>query len=141
MEISHVRQRVLETIDYARKSAAERRTRSDRAAREYDVFLERVAIPLFRQVANVLRTEGYQFTVFTPGGSVRLMSDRTAEDYLELVLETTGDQPRVVGHTSRARGRRVIESERPVAERTPADLTEDDVMAFVLKELEPFVER
>lgn len=141
MEISHIRQRVLETIDYARKAAAERRTRTDQAAREYDVFLERVGVPLFRQVANVLRAEGHLFTVFTPGGSVRLMSDRGAEDYLELTLDTAGDQPRVMGHTSRARGRRVMESERPVAERTPAELTEDDVMAFVLKELEPFVER
>jgi hypothetical protein len=141
MEISHIRQRVLETIGYARTSAAERRARADQAAREYDVFLDRVAIPLFRQVANVLRTESYQFTVFTPGGSVRLMSDRAAEDYLELTLDTAGDQPRVMGHISRARGRRVMESERPIAERTPAELTEEDVMAFVLKELEPFVER
>jgi hypothetical protein len=105
------------------------------------VFLEHVAIPLLRQVANVLRTEGYPFTVFTPGGSVRLMSDRAAQDYLELTLDTAGDRPLVMGHVSRARGRRVLESERPVAERTPAELTEEDVMTFVLKELEPFVER
>jgi NADPH:quinone reductase-like Zn-dependent oxidoreductase len=141
MEISLVRQRVLETMDYAKKSAAERRIRTDQAGREYDVFLDRVAIPLFRQVANVLRAEGYQFTVFTPGGSVRLTSDRAAEDYVEIALDTAGDQPRVIGHSSRARGRRVIESERPIAERTPAELTEEDVIAFVLKELEPFVER
>jgi len=141
MEISHIKRRVLETIASARKSAAERRARGDQAGREYDVFLERVAIPLLRQVANVLRTEGYRFTVFTPGGSVRLMSDRAAEDYLEFTLDTAGDQPRVIGHVSRARGRRVIESERPVAERTPGELTDEDVMTFVLKELEPFVER
>jgi hypothetical protein len=141
MEISHIKRQVLETIGSARKSAADRRARSDQAAREYEVFLEHVAIPLLRQVANVLRTEGYPFTVFTPGGSVRLMSDRAAQDYLELTLDTAGDRPRVMGHVSRARGRRVLESERPVAERTPAELTEEDVMTFVLKELEPFVER
>jgi hypothetical protein len=141
MEISQIRKRVMETIDRARKSAAERRTRTDQAARDYDVFLERVAVPVFRQFANVLRAESYPFTVFTPGGSVRLMSDRAAEDYLELTLDTAGGEPRVVGHTSRARGRRVMESERPIAERAPADLTEEDVVVFVLKELEPFVER
>jgi hypothetical protein len=141
MEISHIKRQVLETIGSARKSAADRRARSDQAAREYEVFLEHVAIPLLRQVANVLRTEGYPFTVFTPGGSVRLMSDRAAQDYLELTLDTAGDRPLVMGHVSRARGRRVLESERPVAERTPAELTEEDVMTFVLKELEPFVER
>jgi hypothetical protein len=141
MEISDVRKRVLETIDYAKKTAAERRTRTDQAGRDYDVFLDRVAVPLFRQVANVLRAHGYQFTVFTPSGSVRLMSDRAAEDYIELTLDTAGDEARVVGHTSRSRGRRVMESERPVAARTPADLTEDEVLGFVLTELEPFVER
>jgi hypothetical protein len=141
MEISDVRKRVLETIDYAKKAAGERRTRTEQAGREYDVFLERIAIPLFRQVANVLRAEGYLFNVFTPSGSVRLMSDRTAEDYIELTLDTGGDEPRVLGHTSRSRGRRVMESERPVAARTPAELTEDDVVAFLLRELEPFVDR
>lgn len=141
MEISDIRKRVLETIDYARKTAAQRRTRTDEAGREYALFLERIAVPLFRQVANVLRTEGHPFNVFTPSGSVRLMSDRTAEDYIELTLDTTGDEPRVMGHTSRSRGRRVMESERPVATRTPGQLTEDDVLAFVLRELEPFVDR
>jgi hypothetical protein len=141
MEISQIKKRVLDTIAAAKTSAAERRARGDQAAREYDVFLERLAVPLLRQVANVLRAEGYQFTVFTPGGSVRLMSDRTAEDFLELTLDTAGAQPRVIGHSSRARGRRVVEAERPIAERTPAELSEDDVLAFVLKELEPFVER
>lgn len=141
MEISDVRKRVLETIDYSKKSAAERRERTDQAGRDYQVFLDRVAIPIFRQVANVLRAEGYVFNVFTPGGSVRLMSDRATEDYIELTLDTTEDAPRVMGHISRSRGRRVLESERPIAARAPADLTEDDVMAFVLTALEPFVER
>ena len=77
MEISDVRKRVLETIDRAKRAAAERRVRADEAAREYGVFLERVAVPLFHQLAGALRAEGYLFNVFTPGGSVRLMSDRS----------------------------------------------------------------
>jgi hypothetical protein len=142
MEISDVKKRVLETIERARRTAAARRTRVDEAALEYDVFLERVAVPVFRQVANVLRAEGYLFNVFTPAGSVRLMSDRSADDYIELRLDTSGDDPRVLGHASRSRGRRVTESEWPLAERDAIrDLTEDDVMRFVMKELEPFVER
>ena len=141
MEISDIRKRVLETIGYAKKAAGERRVRADQAGREYDVFLERMAIPIFRQVANVLRAEGYVFSVFTPSGSVRLMSDRNADDYVEVTLDTGGDEPRVLGHTSRSRGRRVMESERAIAARTPAELTEDDVLAFLLRELEPFVDR
>jgi hypothetical protein len=142
MEISLVRKRVLETIDRAKRAAAERRTRSDEASREYELFLERIAVPIFRQLANVLRAQGYTFDVFTPAGSVRLMSDRSADDYVELALDASGDTPRVMGRTSRSRGRRVIDSERPVnPSGAIRDVTEEDVLRFVLKELEPFVER
>ena len=142
MQISDVRKRVLETIDRAKRNAAGRRARVDEAGREYEVFLEQIAVPVFRQIANVLRAEGYLFNVFTPGGSVRLMSDRSAEDYLELFLDTTEDQPRVTGRSSRSRGRRVVESERPIGSPGPLrELTEDDVLGFVMKGLEPFVDR
>ena len=141
MEISEVRQRVLAAIDRARRGAAERRTRTDEASREFDVFLERLAVPLFRQVANALKAEGYSFTVFTPGGSVRLMSDKTTEDYIELSLDTSGALPLVVGRSSRARGRRVVESERPVGEGPVREISEDHVLRFLMEELEPFVER
>jgi len=142
MEIADVKKRLLQTVDRARRQAAERRTRTDDAERAYAVFLNQIAVPLFRQVGNVLRAEGFAFTVFTPGGSVRLMSDRSAEDYLELILDTTEDPPRVTGRASRSRGRRVLESERPIGSPGPLrELTEDDVLGFVMKELEPFVER
>ena len=139
MEISDIKRRVVETIERARRQSAERRTRHDKAAREYEAFLEQIAIPVFKQVSNVLRAEGFLFTVFTPGGSVRLMSDRSTEDYIELVLDTSGDEPVVSGHTGRSRGRRVVESERPIG--PPATLTENDVLSFVLKALAPLVER
>ena len=139
MEIAEVRKRIHGTIERARQRAAERRARGDEAARAYSTFLETVAVPMFRQVANVLKSEGYPFSVFTPSGSVRLMSDRTAEDFVELTLDTTGDTPQVVGHTSRSRGRRVTETERAVG--SPAALTEESVLEFLAKELEPFVER
>ena len=139
MEISDIKRRVVETIERARRLAGERRTRTDEGAREYEVFLDRIAIPVFKQVANVLRVEGYMFTVFTPGGSVRLMSDRASADYVELELDTSGGEPVVNGHASRSRGRRVIESEAPIG--PPATLTEEDVLSFVLKSLEPLVER
>ena len=142
MEIADVRKRVLETIDRAKRGATERRARVDQAAREYDVFLDQMAVPLFRQVASALRAEGHLFSVFTPSGSVRLTSDRSAEDYIELALDTTGAHPQVLGHSSRSRGRRGTETERPLGQGGPVrDLTEEDVLAFVMKELEPLVER
>ena len=139
MEISLVRQRLAETIERAKKQAAERRGRTDQASRDFTVFLQKVAVPLFRQVANALKADGYAFTVFTPSDSVRLMSDRSADDYIELTLDTADNPPRVVGQISRARGRRVIDAERAVG--APDAVTEEQLLDFLLKELEAFVER
>ena len=139
MEISDVRKQLTATIERAKKQAADRRTRGDEATRAFEIFLSNIAVPLFRQVANVLRSDGYAFTVFTPSGSVRLSGDRVAEDFIELTLDTTGDTPQVIGHASHIRGRRVVESERAIGD--PAVLTEEDVLGFLLKELEAFVER
>jgi hypothetical protein len=139
MEISLVRRRLTETIERAKKQAAERRGRNEQAERDFDLFLQKTAVPLFRQVAGVLKADGYAFTVFTPSGSVRLMSDRAAEDYIEISLDTADDPPRVMGQTSRTRGRRVIDAERSVG--APDALTEEALLEFLLKELEAFVER
>lgn len=141
METSDVRKRVREAVDRAKRAAADHRTRTDEAESEYERFLERIAIPLFRQIANVLRADNHMFTVFTPGGSVRLMSDRSGDDYIELTLETSGPNPQVVVHSSRRRGGGVTESEAPIGGGPVRDLTEEDVLTSVLRELEPFVER
>ena len=141
MEVSVLRKRLNDTIEGARRTAADRRTRAEEASRAYATFLDTIAVPLFKQVANVLKVSGYPFTVFTPSGAVRLMSDRNAEDYIELSLDATGDEAMVLGKSSSARGRRVLETERAIAEQTVAHLTEEHVLQYLLKELEPFVER
>jgi len=141
METSIVRRRVTETIEHARRSAAQRRERSEEAARAYDEFLQHVATPLVKQIAGALRASGYPFGVFTPGGAVRLSSEKAPQDYVELTLDNSGDEPVVLGRVSRARGRRIIETERPVATGPIGELTEAQLLEFLLKELEPFVER
>lgn len=141
METSVVRKRLTDTIERARRAAAERRARGDEAGRAYAEFLDTIAVPLFRQVAHALKASGYAFSVFTPSGSVKLMSDRNSEDYIELSLDTAGEQPLVIGKSSRARGRRVVETERAIAEVSVPHLTEDHVLSYVLTELEPLVEK
>jgi hypothetical protein len=140
MEIAEVRKRLLATIERSKKLAAQRRAQADEAAREFEVFLERVAVPLFRQMANALKAHGYPFHVFTPGGSVRLMSDRNAEDFFELLLDTSGPAAVVLGRSSRVRGRRVVETERPLGDAV-STLDEEQVLQFLLSELEPHLER
>jgi hypothetical protein len=141
METSDVRRRLNETIERAKRTAAKRRARADEAARDYALFLDQVAVPIFRQVAGALRASGYPFGVITPGGSVRLTSEKAAEDYIELSLDTTGDEPVVMGHSRRSRGRRVIESERPIGSGPVGALADEHVLTFLMFELEPFVEK
>lgn len=141
MDIAEVRKRVLQTIDRARRTAAARRARIDEASRDYETFLQRTAVPVFRQVGSALRAEGYPFSVSTPAGSVRLASDRSADDYIEVLLDASGSEPAVTGSSRRTRGRHVIESQRRVGSGTPGTLTEEDVLGFLLMELESFVDR
>lgn len=141
MEIADVRNRLTQTIERSRRGAAARRTRNDQAAKAFETFLDRSAVPLFKQIGNVLKIENYPFTVFTPSGSVRLMSDRSADDYIEVSLDTSGAEPRVIGHVRNSRGRRVVDAERVIGDGEPENITEEDLLAFMLKELEPFVER
>jgi len=70
------------------------------------------------------------------------MSDRSRSDYIELVLDSSGPLPQVMGHTSRSRGRRVIEAEAPLAPGCGIpEISEEHVLAFVLQELESLIER
>jgi hypothetical protein len=124
----------------ARTVAAERRARSDAAARDYGQFLTERAVPLFHSFANALVAEGFRFKVFTPAGTVRLASESGGEDYIELSLDATSDPPQVLGRSSRGRGRRLVMSERPLTEGSEiASLTEDDVMNYLVEEIVPFV--
>jgi hypothetical protein len=142
MEVSVVRQRVLEAISRAKGTAGDRRARTDQAGREYQHFLDRIAVPLFKQIANVLRVENYAFDVFTPAGSVRLMSERGGDDYIEITLDTKGSVANVIGRSSRSHGGNVTQVERALnATGAIGELTEEELLAFVLKELEPFVEK
>jgi hypothetical protein len=142
MEVSDVRRRLRAAIDKARQGAAERRARNDAAARDYETFLAQRAVPIFHQVAAALTAEGHLFKVFTPASSVRLTSERSPEEFIDLVLDDTSDPPTVVGRTTRGRGRRMVSSERALQGGAPVvDLTEEDVLTFLLEEIVGLVER
>src|SRR5688572_3338942 len=121
MEVSEVRRRLRAAIDSARRNAQERRGRSDQAAREYTEFLAERAGPVFQTVASALVAEGHRFKVFTPADSIRLASESSAEDFIELWLDSTVDPPAVMGRISRGRGRRLVTSERAVKDDVPIE--------------------
>ncbi len=142
MEVSEVRRRLKSAIQTARSRAQRRRLEADAAEQAFATFLEQVATPVARQVANVLKAEGYSFTVFTPGRGLRLASDRTRDDFIELALDVAGEHPQVMGRVSYTRGSRIIDEERPLeAGAAPEALSETDVLEFLARSLEPWLER
>ena len=99
-------------------------------------------MPIFQTVAAALVAEGFRFKVFTPADAVRLASESSGEDFIELSLDATVDPPVVLGRTSRGRGRRLVTTERALNDGSSiAALSEDDVLSYVVAELAPFVER
>ena len=142
IEPADVRRRLIQRIEVVRREAATRRAATSEAERDYEQFLEERAIPIFRAVAAALRPEGALFQVFTPAGSVRLASERSRDDFIELGLETSRVPAEVVGRTSVTRGSRLLTDEQPVREgRRVAELTDEDVLEYVLRVVGPFVER
>ena len=142
MEISAVKRRVQRSLAAARTRAQERRHQSEAATRDYAAFLQNVATPVVLQIANVLKAEGLAFTASTPGDGLRLTYDRGRDDFVEFALDTSGDQPQVIGRISQSRGSRRLDEERPVKpDASPEALTEEDVLEFVMQALERWLGR
>ena len=142
MEVSEVRRQLMHAIDRAKARAQQRRQHAADADRAYSVFLDEVATPTTRMLANALKAEGYLFTVSTPSGGLRLASDRGRDDYVEFALDGSGDTPTVVGRIRQTRGSRTLEDERPIKPgAAPQDLSDADVLAFLVEALEPWLER
>ena len=142
MEISLVRNRLNRAIEASRERAKRRRLLTASAETAFEAFLQNVATPVTKLVANSLKVENYAFTVFTPGGGLRLASDRGRDDYVEFALDVESDPPQVVGRSSRTRGSRTVTEERPIKPGSAVDqISEADVLAFLLGALEPWLER
>ncbi len=142
MEVSEIRRRLRQVIEGAKRADAEKRVRSDAAAKAYEAFLPRTALPVFRTLASALTAEGLPFRVSNPAASIRLASEHAPEDFVELELDASGPLPQVIGRTNRRRGSRVERTERPIREATAvADLTDEDVLAFALSALTDLLER
>jgi hypothetical protein len=139
-DVGQIRKRVRSAIDAARRASATRREHANAAARAYETFLSERAVPAFRAFANILRAEGIPFEVMTPAAGVRLVSDRSRDDVLEIELDTSLDPPQPLLVTIQTRGSRVLRTERLVKEGSPIDdLTEDDVVELLLEAIKPWL--
>jgi hypothetical protein len=142
MEISLVRKRLRDSIEEAQKNAIARRAANQEATEAWEQVLERVVTPLLQQVSQVLKSEGYAFRVITPAGTVRLTSERSADDYIEVGLDTSGPVPVVVARVSRTRGRERFNDEHIVAsgEAIPG-LSDERLLDLFASMLGPFLQR
>jgi hypothetical protein len=140
MDVAIIRKRLKSEIEQARRAAAERRERAKTTARAYEQFLEEVAVPTFRQVANVLRAEGIPFEVQTPSGGVRLVPERSRDVGVGLELDSTQDPPQVMLSSTRTWGGRVVQTERAVKDRTAVELiTAEDLLESLIEEVRPWL--
>jgi hypothetical protein len=141
IETSELRKRLRHAIEERRKATAARRAMLDEAAVAYEELLAMTATPLVQKLANALRAEGHNFTVFTPNGGLRMALAKSADDFIEFALDTE-EEPFAALRVNRTRGRRVVQHERPVKGRTAVErLSEEDVLQALLEEIAPFVER
>src|SRR5262245_55769748 len=141
-EISEVRKRLRIAVEEHRRTVTARRATIDAASAAYEQFLAAVAAAVAQMAVNVLRGEGFPFSLSTPQGSVRVGSTRSSDDYVELAFDASAPTPSVIITASRTRGRRVIRTERPLKEDTAVtDLTEEDVLGGLLSEIAPLIAR
>jgi hypothetical protein len=142
MEISDIRRRFRMALEQAKKASAERHTRADAASVAYGAFLRDVAIPVVRMFSNIAKAEGQAFGIFTPADGVRLVSERHADDFIEIFLDNSADPPEVTIRVNRRRGGDVMTSERPLKAGAAIDsLTDEDVLALLLSEIGNLTER
>lgn len=142
LELSQIRKLVQNRLHELKRIAAARRERGTVAEREYAAFLPAVATPAFTAVAQALSAEGHTYRVTTPGGGVRLASERSPRTYIDLRLDTSGPDPVVMAEISRERGHRVLVDDRPLgAGRAIASLTDEDVVSLLVDVLGDVIER
>jgi hypothetical protein len=142
MDVAEVRKRLRLTIERARRQSADRRKALAEAGDRYERFLKSTAIPLFRTFANVLAAEGYPFSLATPEGRVQLIPARAGGDVIEIELDAARLPPAAIGRSTHTLGRQVTTIEHVLGEGKPiGELSDEDVLAFLLTAIEPFVRR
>src|SRR3954451_12810718 len=136
MEVSDVRRRLRTALEDVKRRADEHRVKKDAAVRDWERVLADVAVPVFHQIALALNAEGFRYKVTTPGAAVRLVPERGGDEFVELSLDTEGDEPVVMIRSTRGRGRRTVANERSLGARTAVSaLTDTDLADAIIDEL------
>ena len=141
LENSEIRRQIRLMIAESKRGAEERRARAESEVRVGKRLLRTVVVPMFKTVAEALRIEGYAFRVSTPVDSVRISVESAGENFIEMIFDSAHDQLALRGRVSRLRGRQLVVDERIISAGLELSLLEDEqVLEFLLSELQPFVD-
>ena len=137
MDVAELRKRILRELDRPAPGQAvgDRRATADAARAAFTRLLHGTLAPLVLQTASILKAEGELCQVHTPADYVRLAFDSSHEDFIEFRLDTT-HPPHVIGRGSvRRKGGTIVEDRIVGVGKAVEDITEEDVLAFLLPEL------
>ena len=141
LENSEIRRQIRLMIAESKRGAEERRARAESEVRVGKRLLRTVVVPMFKTVAEALRIEGYAFRVSTPVDSVRISVESAGENFIEMIFDSAHDQLALRGRVSRLRGRQLVVDERIISAGLELSLLGDEqVLEFLLSELQPFVD-
>ena len=142
LDTAEVNRRLTHHLADLQKASAKRRADIDEARQAFETVLEREVAPTVRQLAQVLKSRGFNFSVQTPAGAVRLVSDRSSDDFIAFELDVTRRPPAVVAARQYTRGRRLIDDERIIRDGAAiGSLDAEHVLEALLELIEPFVEK
>lgn len=142
LDLADVRRQLRLAIDTAKRDAAAHRQETDEAGKSFEFMLEHVAVPLFRQFTSALRGEGMLFRVITPSGSVRVEAERSADNYLELVLDIARRPVAVLLRRGYTRGHHIYADDRVIAEGGDlSGVTPQQLFSALMDAATPFIER
>ena len=138
MDVAALRKRILRELDRpgaAKASAAERRSSGDTARQQFARLLDTTIVPLLKQTADILKAEGTLCRVHTPSDHAKLAFDRSAEDFVEIMLDAAMP-PHVIGRSSaRKKGGTLVEDRIIGVGKDIDEITDEDVVAYLLPEL------
>ncbi len=142
LDSAEVNRRLTHHLADLQKAAARRRGEVDAARKAFEDVLDREIAPTVRQLAQALKSRGFSFHVQTPAGAVRMVAERSSDDFIHVELDVTARPPAVVVKRQYTRGRRLIDDERVLAEGDAiASLDAARVLDVLLDLLVPFVEK
>ena len=138
MDVAELRKRILRELDRPAagdKATGDRRASADSARLQFNRVLNGTIAPLLIQTASILKAEGELCQVHTPSDSARIAFNSSHEDFIEFMLDTT-PPAHIIGRASlRRKGGTMVEDRIVGVGKAIEDITEEDVLAFLLPEL------